>query len=82
MQLKLLKKRVIQKIGKATDDLIDNKIADKVTKVLKSLPQNSSEAIYSETKNVGFDGKMPKERNISLEKRQEFIDKLRLKKTI
>ena len=36
-------KRVIQKIAEATGDLIGNKIADKIIRVLKTSPQNNSE---------------------------------------
>ena len=35
-------KRAIQKTAEATGDLIGNKIADKVTGVSKTLPQNNS----------------------------------------
>ena len=31
----------------ATDDFIDHKITDKITKVPKTLPQNSSEAVIN-----------------------------------
>ena len=44
-----------------------------MTKVLKTSPQNSSE-----TKNIGLDREIPKERYISPEKRQQIIDDLRL----
>ena len=43
MHLKLLQKRAIQKTAKTTVDLIGNKIADKVTRVSKTLPKNNSE---------------------------------------
>ena len=38
-------KRAIQKRAEATADLIGNKIADKITKVLKYLQQNNSETV-------------------------------------
>ena len=40
MDLKLLQKKAIQKTAEATDDLIGNKIVDKITKVLRISPQN------------------------------------------
>ena len=43
MHLKLLQKIAIQKTAKTTGDLIGNKIADKVTRVSKTLPKNNSE---------------------------------------
>ena len=38
MHSKLLEKKVIQKIGEATGDLIGNKIANSITKVSRSSP--------------------------------------------
>ena len=52
----------MQKTVEATGDLIDNKISDNITKVSRSSPQNSSEAVKRETENVGFDREIPKER--------------------
>ena len=40
---KTASKRVIQKKEEETDDLIGNKIADRITKVRKTSPQNNSE---------------------------------------
>ena len=40
--LKIVSKKVIQKTAEGTGDLIDNKIADRITKVSKSSPQNNS----------------------------------------
>ena len=37
-------KRVIQKTTEATDNLIRNKIADKITRVSKTFPRNNLEA--------------------------------------
>ena len=42
--LKTALKRAIQKDSEATGDLMGNKIADKITRVLKTPPQNTSEA--------------------------------------
>ena len=72
---KTTSKRTIQKTAEATGHLIGNKIAEdgKSTKVSKNLQQNNSETVTNEN-----DKKIPKERYISPEKRQEFIDDLRL----
>ena len=67
---KTASKNAIQKTAWATSDLIGNKIANKIT-ALKKSPQNTSEALESETE-------LPKERNISPEERQQIIDELRL----
>ena len=64
MHLKLL-----QKTAEASDDLIRNKIADKITRVSKTPPKNNlltNEEIY-------------RGEYISLELRQKIIDDLRLK---
>ena len=53
--------------------MISNKTADKITKVSKNVQQNNPETDTSES-----DKEIPKERYISPEKRQEFIDDLRL----
>ena len=72
MQIKATSKRAVQKTAEATGDLIGNKIADKITNVSRGLPQNSSEAIESETENKGFE--IPKQIYISPEKRQQIIN--------
>ena len=46
--LKTTSKRVIQKTAEATGDLISSEIADRITKVSKTLPQNNSETITNE----------------------------------
>ena len=62
-------KRVIQKIAKATGDLIGSKITNKMTKVSKKL-----ETVTNEN-----DKEIPKQSYMSPEKRQEINDDLRLK---
>ena len=42
MHLKLVKKKARKKTVEATDDLIANKTANKITGVSKSLPQHNS----------------------------------------
>ena len=66
--LKTSSKRVIKKTAEAIGDLIDNKIANRITKVSKSSPQNNSETITNE-----HDKKIPKERYIYLQKKDRKI---------
>ena len=40
------------KTEETTGDLIGNKISDKITKVLRDLPQNDSETVESERKTL------------------------------
>ena len=65
LQMKTVSKRAIQKTAEATDDLIGNKIADSITKVSKTSPQNNSETKW----------KTHSEKHISPEQRN--IDDLR-----
>ena len=51
MQLKLIKKNVIQKAAAATSDLIVNRIANRFTKVSRSSPQTDSEKVTNEHDN-------------------------------
>ena len=71
--LKTSSKRVIQKTAAVTSDLIGKKIADKMTKVSKTFPQNNSKTINNE-----HDKEIPKERYISPDESQEIIDEFRL----
>ena len=68
--LKTASKRGVQKSAEATDDLIGNKIDDKILEGSKTSPQNSSETNEEE---------MPREKYIPPELRQKIIDDLRLK---
>ena len=72
--LKISSKRVIQKTAEATCDLINNKIANVITKISKNLHQNNSEAVTNENNK-----EIPKERYLSAEERLEIIYDLRLK---
>ena len=58
------------KRAEVTGDFIGNKIAHKITKASRGLPQNSSETIESETEKIGFHREIPKERYKSQEKRE------------
>ena len=66
------KKSAIQKTADATEDLVGNKIADKLTSVskksTKKLPTIDEDAELT----------TPKKRYISPEERQQIIDELRL----
>ena len=53
--LKTSSKRAFEKTAKLTGDLIDNKVADKITKVLRTLPQNSSKTVTNEIENIEHD---------------------------
>ena len=63
--LKFTSKRVIQKIAEATN-LIGNKIAAKIRKVVRTSPHKSSQIVTNEIENIGL---IPKETYISPEKR-------------
>ena len=71
MRLKLLQKDQFKKKGEETGDLIDNKIANKITKISKTLQKNNSDTFKNEHDKV-----TPKERYISSEERQNIIDDL------
>ena len=74
--IKTASKRVIKKTAEATGDLIDNKIADKITSIsnkksTKEIPNNgeTEEDVEITT---------PKKIYVSPEERQQIIDELRL----
>ena len=58
--------------------MVGNKIANKITKASRASPQHNSETLKNKTENIEVDREIPKERNISLGKRQQIIDDLRL----
>ena len=62
---KTASKWAIQNTAETTDDLICNKIADKITKVLRTSPQNSSEIVKNE-----HDKEISKKRSIHPEEKQ------------
>ena len=68
--IKTASKRAIQNTAEVTDDLIGNKIADKIISISKS-----SKELHSKT----YENKIeiPKEKYISPEKRQQITDELR-----
>ena len=72
--LKTSLKRVIQKTTEVTSDLIGNKTAHKITKLLKNSQQINSETVTNE-----HDKEISTENHVCLEERQEIIDELRLK---
>ena len=59
----------MQKIAEATDDLIGNKIADRITKVSITSSPNNSETVINEEERYIY---------ISAVKRQQVIDDLGL----
>ena len=74
--IKTASKTVIQKPAEATDDLIGNKIADKITIVPKK--KSTKELTNDETKEEDLEIPTPKKRYISPEEREQIIDELRL----
>ena len=70
---KLASKRANQKTTEATDDLIVNKIADKITSVSKKKSNNNND-----NSNEYVELTTHKKRYISLEERQQIINELRL----
>ena len=73
--IKTASKRAIQKTAEATDDLIDNKIADKITSILKYPKELHSKKLDLQNQD---ETDIPKQRYISPKKRQQIIDELRL----
>ena len=69
--IKTASKRAIQKTAEATDDLIGNKIADRITIVSKKSKKGQNNEVNDESE-------APKEIYISPEKRKQTIDELRL----
>ena len=70
--LKTASKKAIPKTAGTTGDFIGNKIVDKIKNVLRSSPHNSLGTVANEKENTRFDRKIPKERCISWEKRQNY----------
>ena len=68
--LKIAGKRAIQKTAEASEDLVGNFIADKIT-------SNSKKSASEPHSNV-VSNAIPKERYISPQERQKIIDELRL----
>ena len=70
--IKTASKIAIQKTAKATGDLIDNKIADKITRVSKK--QSAKELHNNNKTEEDVEIVTPKKRHISPEERQRIID--------
>ena len=60
--LKTASKRAIPKAVEATDDLIGNKTAEKITKASQISLNSSSNTAKSKAENIKFDKEIPKER--------------------
>ena len=79
MELKLLQREKFKKQQKQLVILISKKIADKITKVSKTSPQNTLETVESEIKNNELiTEKYQKYICIPPEQRHKIIDDLRL----
>ena len=74
--IKTASKRTIQKTTEATGDLIDNKIADKITSVSKKSAKELTN--NNKTEEEHAERTTHKKRYISPEERQQIIDELRL----
>ena len=72
--IKTASKRAIQKTAEGTADLIVNKIADKITSVLKRSNNNNNNNNNNEDAEITAH----KKRYISPEERQQIINELRL----
>ena len=73
--IKTSSKRVIQKITEATGDFVGNKIADKITNILKNPAKELSNNDETEE---DVEITTHKKRYISPKERQQIIDELRL----
>ena len=73
--IKTASKRAIQKTAEATDDLIGNKIAEKITSVSK---KKSTKELPNDKTEEDTEITTHKKRYISPEERQKLIDELRL----
>ena len=60
--LKMASEKAIQKTAEATGDLVGNKTAKMITKVLRISPQNSIEMVINVTENIDNHKETPKER--------------------
>ena len=74
--IKTASKKSIQKTAEATDDLIGNKIADKITSVSKK--KSAKELPNNEAKEEDAEIATHKKKYISSEERRQTIDELRL----
>ena len=70
--IKIASKRIVEKITKATGDLIELEITNKITKVSGNSPQNKSGTVRNETENIKLDREIPKERDISRTKTENY----------
>ena len=67
--LKAVSKGAIQKTAEELGDFIGNKIADKITKISRTLPQNILEKVKNEN-----DKEILKEKNAFPAERQKIVD--------
>ena len=69
---KTASKGAVQKTAGATGDLVGNKIAEKITNVSRTSPQNNSETVTSEKKTLDLIGKYL-EKDIYLQKKYKKL---------
>ena len=70
--IKIASKRTVENITEATGDLIDLEITNKITKVSGNSPQNKLGTVRNETENIKLDREIPKERDISRTKTENY----------
>ena len=70
--VKIASKRTPEKITKATGDLIDIEITNKITKASGNSPQNKSGTVTNEIQSIKLDREIPKERDISRIKTENY----------
>ena len=65
-------KRAIQNTAESTGDLIINIITDKITKVSRTLSQNTLETVPGKTKDIECDVKKPRKFYITRKKKPNY----------
>ena len=69
--IKTTSKWATQKTAEATDDLIDNKIANNITKVSRTSRWSNSKVVTNKVENIGLETEIRKESYIYPEKRRK-----------
>ena len=70
--VKIASKGTPEKTTKATGDLIDIEITNKITKASGNSPQNKSDTVTNEIQSIKLDREIPKERDISRTKTENY----------
>ena len=63
----------MQKTAEATGSLIGNKIANKITKISRTSPQNNSGTVTNETDNIEHDKEISIEKYVFTKKTQKIF---------